>query len=270
MSDMWHSLPPDTYPITGICIVADKAKCPPGYTLVEKTVDNEDADIWKDSFFSRRVTRYFCITRIFPQDYGRINNVVSDVVIVNSAAELPADFTQIEWTHDSREKATRKHVCGVKMTPRDAAVDAICEIALTTASRRVPPVGFTLIGDMDGLNLCYKMGKVPSHTKNQAEANGAASAAAAANGESGATATAAAVVNVGSSPSHQPQQRHSYVTQMSETSFLDGVTFVLNSKFAPNKSTSKFDIPQPKFKSAEDIENEFSYLFDNEYELIES
>jgi len=271
MSDMWHSLPPDTYPITGICIVADKAKCPPGYTLVEKTVDGDDADIWKDSFFSRRVTRYFCITRIFPQDYGRINNVVTDIAIVNSADELPSDFTQIEWTHDSREKATRKHVCGVKMTSRDDAVDAICEIALTAAARRLPPVGFTMIGDMDGLNLCYKMGKVPSHTKNRSDANGGAEDVPSSNGgDAAAASAAAAAVNVGSSPSHQPQHRHSYQSQLSETSFLDGVTFTLNSKFAPNKSTSKFDFPQPKFKSAEDIENEFSYAFTNEYELIES
>jgi hypothetical protein len=55
MSEVWHALPPETYPITGICIVADKSKCPPGYTLVEKTRDtDEDADIWKDSFFTRK------------------------------------------------------------------------------------------------------------------------------------------------------------------------------------------------------------------------
>merc|ERR1712168_677968 len=82
---------------------------------------------------------------------------------------------------------------------------------------------------------------------------------------------AAADVNVvESSPSHQPQHRTAFQHQISETSFLDGVTFTLNSKFAPNQSSSKFDFPQPKFKSAEDIENEFSYVFTNEYELIES
>jgi len=271
MADMWHSLPPETYPITGICIVADKAKCPPGYTLVEKTVDSEDADLWKDSFFSRRVTRYFCITRIFPQDYGRINNVVSDVAIVNSMEELPTGFTQIEWTHDSREKATRKRVCGVKMTPRDAAVDAICEIALTSNARRAPPVGFTMIGDMDGLNLCYKMGKVPSHTKNQSGGGNAAAPATTTTTSptsSSGAAPAADVNVVESSPSHQPQHRNAFQHQISETSFLDGVTFTLNSKFAPNRSSSQFDFPQPKFKSAEDIENEFSYVFTSEYELI--
>jgi len=262
MSDMWHSLPPETYPITGICIVADKAKCPAGYTLIEKTVDGEDADIWKDSFFSRRVTRYFCITRIFPQEYGRVNNVVASIVIVNSAEELPEGFTQIEWTHDSREKATRKRVCGVKMTPRGDSVDAICEIALTSATKKTPPFGFTMIGDMDGPNLCFKSATVPSHTKG-ANANAVSSSV-------GAEATP---VNVEVSPSHQPtplQQRTVFQTQTSETSFLDGVTFALNSKYAPNNSTSKFDFPQPKFKSAEEIENEFSYVFTNEYELIES
>jgi len=270
MSDMWHSLPPETYPITGICIVADKSKCPPGYSLVEKTCDGEDADIWKDSFFSRRVTRYFCITRIFPQDYGRINNVVTAIVIVNTAEELPEGFTQIEWTHDSREKATRKRVCGVKMTPRGDAVDAICEIALTSAAKKTPPFGFSMIGDMDGPNLCFKMGKVPSHTKGQGQdASGAPSNDA----EIAEGATAAAPLSVEVSPSHQPtplQLRTAFHTQTSETSFLDGVTFALNSKYAPNNSSSKFDFPQPRFKSAEEIEEEFSYVFTNEYELIES
>jgi len=269
MSDMWHSLPPETYPITGICIVADKAKCPPGYTLVEKTCDGEDADIWKDSFFSRRVTRYFCITRIFPQDYGRINNVVTAIVIVNSAEELPDGFTQIEWTHDSREKATRKRVCGVKMTPRGEATDAICEIALTSAVKKTPPFGFSMIGDMDGPNLCFKTGVVPTHTKGQSQdANAGAPTDVSTSG-----GASAAPLNVEVSPSHQPtplQQRTAFQTQTSETSFLDGVTFALNSKYAPNNSTSKFDFPQPIFKSADEIEEEFSYVFTNEYELIES
>jgi len=271
MSDMWHSLPPDTYPITGICIVADKAKCPPGYTLIEKTCDGDDADIWKDSFFSRRVTRYFCITRIFPQDYGRINNVVTAIVIVNTLEELPEGFTHIEWTHDSREKATRKRVCGVKMSARDDAVDAISEIALTSAAKKTPPVGFSMIGDMDGPNLCYKMGPVPTHTKNQGSSGAAAPAEAAATVPVSPGRGPAADVNVGGSPSRQPpQHRPSFQTQASETSFLDGVTFTMNDKFLPNKSTSKFDLPQPKFKSAEEIEDEFSYAFTSEYELIET
>ena len=261
MNDIYNALPPETYPITGICIVADKSKCPPGYTLIEKTVDGEDADIWKDSFFSRRVTRYFCITRIFPQDYGRINNVVTDIRIVNSTAELPAGFTQIEWTHDSTEKATRKRVCGVKMTPRSAATDAICQIALTSATKRTPPVGFTMVGDMDGPNLCFQMGSVPSESRNQSRD------AAVSNGTS-----APAPVNVEVSPSHQPtplQQRAAEHTLAAEANFLDGVTFALNSKYAPDKSNSQFDIPQPMFKTAEDIEREFSYAFTNEYQLIE-
>merc|ERR1711862_1073971 len=99
------------------------------------------------------------------------------------------------------------------------------------------------------------MGKVPSHTKNQS-------------GGGNAAAPATTTTTSPTSPSHQPQHRNAFQHQISETSFLDGVTFTLNSKFAPNRSSSQFDFPQPKFKSAEDIENEFSYVFTSEYELI--
>jgi len=266
MSDVWHSLPNQTFPITGICIVADKAKCPPGYTLVDKTDGGEDADIWKDSFFSRRVTRYFCITRIFPQDYGRINNVLTAITIVNSVEELPEGFTQIEWTHDSREKATRKRVCGVKMAPRDSVTDAISEIALTSAIKRTPPVGFTMLGDMDGPNLCYKMAPIPSQTNNR----GANSSSEASDSSVLSPTNDAYNVNVTVTPQEPLPHRTSFQHQVSETCFLDGVTFTLNSKFAPSNATSKFEFPQPKFKSAEDIENEFSYTFTSEYQLMES
>jgi hypothetical protein len=30
--------PPDTYPITGLCVVSDPNKCPPGYELVSRWI----------------------------------------------------------------------------------------------------------------------------------------------------------------------------------------------------------------------------------------
>lgn len=270
MADVWHALPPETYPITGICVVADKAKCPPGYILVDKTDTGEDADIWKDSFFSRRVTRYFCITRIFPQDYGRINNVLTDVAIVNSPEELPEGFTFIEWTQDSKEKATRKHLIAVKMAPRDSSRESICEIALLSRGKRAPPVGFTLVGDMDGPLFCIKVAPVPSHTQG---GRGAASAAPTAAAQTPASFAPSAASSA-SHPSLQPAQppRASFAANHTKdvASFLDGVTFSLNSKFTPSKDAGAFEIPHPKFRTMEDIENEFSYPFTCEYQLTET
>jgi hypothetical protein len=62
------------------------------------------------------------------------------------------------------------------MENRSDVGEAICEIVLVSSGgRRQPPVGFTMLGDMDGLNFCYKNAPVPSHTKNK-ETNGGAAA----------------------------------------------------------------------------------------------
>ena len=102
-------------PITGLCIVSDPTKCPPGYDLVlffllllpnyrqqicsivsnvhrmyeatkcfskylnrcmslfnaqiYRSYDKkDDCDLWKDSWLRSRVTRYLCLSRVFPLD----------------------------------------------------------------------------------------------------------------------------------------------------------------------------------------------------------
>ena len=68
-------------PITGIGVVASPGQTPQGYQPISSTVDGKDADIWKDSLFSKTVRRYICFTRTFPLDNGRWRNVVKDIKV---------------------------------------------------------------------------------------------------------------------------------------------------------------------------------------------
>lgn len=162
MQPLRDTLPLD-YPITGLCIVSDPGRCPAGYTVVSRCHDtSDDADLWKDGFFKKKVTRFLCITRIFPLANGTLNNVLADVAIINDHDSMPAQFSRIDETVDTREKAMKKRVMCVKMIPRHSTNSAICEIIFLAKSKR-PPAGFTLIGDVNNLLLCIKMGPVPQN-----------------------------------------------------------------------------------------------------------
>ncbi|ELU01524.1 hypothetical protein CAPTEDRAFT_222878 [Capitella teleta] len=153
--------PPDNYPITGLCVVSDPNKCPPGYELLYRSHDrNEDCDLWKDSFFKSRVLRYLCITRAYPLSQGKLNNVLADIVIQNDREIPPMGFTLLEKTQDSGEKATRKKQICVRLLPRESARDAINEVIIHSQSRR-PPSGYTLAGEVNDLLICFKIGTIP-------------------------------------------------------------------------------------------------------------
>ena len=54
-------------PITALCVVTDKAKCPYNYTPVWKSFDsNIETDLWKDSLFGKKINRFICYTKDYP------------------------------------------------------------------------------------------------------------------------------------------------------------------------------------------------------------
>lgn len=54
-------------PITALCIVADRQKCPSNYTAITKSQDsNMETDLWKDGLFGKKVNRYICFTKDYP------------------------------------------------------------------------------------------------------------------------------------------------------------------------------------------------------------
>lgn len=55
------------YPITAMCVVADKGKCPANYRPIFKSYDTStETDLWKDSLFGKKINRYICFTKDFP------------------------------------------------------------------------------------------------------------------------------------------------------------------------------------------------------------
>uniref|UniRef100_A0AAY4EUD9 MABP domain-containing protein n=1 Tax=Denticeps clupeoides TaxID=299321 RepID=A0AAY4EUD9_9TELE len=50
-------------PITGIGVVASRSGAPAEYCVVAQTTDGFNADLWKDSLFKSKVTRFLCFTR---------------------------------------------------------------------------------------------------------------------------------------------------------------------------------------------------------------
>ncbi|KAL1423514.1 hypothetical protein MTO96_020902 [Rhipicephalus appendiculatus] len=78
MQDLLKVLP-DDLPITDVCIIEDPQNCPPGYHVVDKTFDQDtDADLWKDRFFGRRITRYICYSKAHHAECVQSLLVVAD------------------------------------------------------------------------------------------------------------------------------------------------------------------------------------------------
>lgn len=63
-------------PITALCIVSDKSRCPTNYTSICKSHDTgTETDLWKDGLFGKKINRYFCFTKDYP-----INEVTNKIV----------------------------------------------------------------------------------------------------------------------------------------------------------------------------------------------
>ena len=59
-------------PITALCIVTDKTKCPSNYVAISKSYDmNVETDLWKDGLFAKKINRFICYTKDYP-----INEVI--------------------------------------------------------------------------------------------------------------------------------------------------------------------------------------------------
>ncbi len=68
---MFTNLNPDL-PITALCVLTDRLKCPPSYTPIFKSYDaNIETDLWKDGLFGKKINRFICYTKDYP-----INEVI--------------------------------------------------------------------------------------------------------------------------------------------------------------------------------------------------
>jgi ESCRT-I complex subunit MVB12 len=147
-------------PIVSICVISDKQKCPPAFIPILKAFDDmSDADLWKDGgFFGfNRSLRYLAISRAISDN--NTLEVVTDLLIISEKEAIPANFISIDFTVDSNERALRKKYLCARFTPRNDALDAITDIIVLARSKR-PPKGYTSAGDVDGMNICFKVSTI--------------------------------------------------------------------------------------------------------------
>ncbi|KAK5975202.1 hypothetical protein GCK32_008862 [Trichostrongylus colubriformis] len=151
-------------PITALCIVSDKNKCPKGFTPITRCHDDgSDADLWRESAFSlwSRPVRYLAISREVPEATIRGTvSVVTDITVVKDTDPIPHGFIAIDYCADSREKSLRKRFICVKTEPRDSVVDAVGEVIILNKQKKTPR-DFTLAGEIDGAALCFRVTVVP-------------------------------------------------------------------------------------------------------------
>ncbi|XP_076056822.1 multivesicular body subunit 12-like Mvb12 [Oratosquilla oratoria] len=300
MRDLYNALPDDR-PITSISVVEELAGCPVNYTAVSKTHDQDiDADLYKDGFF-RRVTRYLCHSKT----EGYMGYIVENILIINDRDCRPTGFTIIEQTQDTGQKAFKKKQICYKAVPRHMASQSVTDIIILSRSK-VAPEGFTLVGEMNGLCICYKPGPVPpAPTPNKSSAQPSSSplpyGVNPAGGVSSSTGGNGALYpglspsrpapqppggpvsgplspppplpprNIGApynSPSHA--SRDTSTLYGPPQSALFGVPFTLNQKYvksSQNGSTS--NIPNPGKKSRQQVEDEYYYSFTLEQDVLQ-
>lgn len=304
MRDLYNALPlPDDRPITSICVVEDLAGCPPNYTAVSKTHDQDiDADLYKDGFF-RRVTRYMCHSKT----EGYMGYVVVDLSILPDRDSRLPGFTLIEQTIDSSQKAFKKKQLAYKQVPRNMATQTVTDIIILSRSK-VAPEGFTLVGEMNGLCICYKPGPPPMPQSDKqmqgpspvvlpyGVAPGARGSIGSAAGESSGLypglsgpsparpapyPPSAAPSPVHGAPPPLPprnplpyssptQSDHNTNTLYGPThSALFGVPFTVNKKYVNSSNGSSSMIPTFTKKSRQQIEDEYYYSFTLEQDIVQ-
>uniref|UniRef100_H2Z7P6 MABP domain-containing protein n=1 Tax=Ciona savignyi TaxID=51511 RepID=H2Z7P6_CIOSA len=150
-------------PITNVCIVAEKNNCPPRYEILDRTIENEDADFWKDGLFKSKVRRYICFTRTIPSN--QLNQVITDMALVGAKDPIPNGYTAIKETSDTREQALKKHTLCVRYIVKTATSSAISDIMLCRDNYYKEKM-YTLIGELNGIYVAFKLSAISqSHTR---------------------------------------------------------------------------------------------------------
>ncbi|KAL6258363.1 hypothetical protein P5V15_010316 [Pogonomyrmex californicus] len=149
---------PDDRPITAISVVEDIDKCPPNFTVVSRTYDQDtDADLWRESgLFIKKKGRYIC----FSKTEGQPDCVVEDIVVINERDTPPEGYSMISYTVDSRQKAWRKKQVCYKIRNKDLCVKAVTDIIICSRiihkDSKLAPIGFSAAGIINGVRVCYK------------------------------------------------------------------------------------------------------------------
>nr|XP_055024278.1 multivesicular body subunit 12Bb isoform X3 [Misgurnus anguillicaudatus] len=245
--------------ITDIGVLASKKDPPADYNVVAQTTDGFDANLWKDSIFKSKVTRYLCFSRASKNK--QLCNVVVDMKLMDLRETLPEGFTSIQDTMDSQEQALKKERLCVKLVPRHTTDTAICDLIIQGKSKH-GLANYTYIGEINSLGIWCQLGKI---TKLKDAANKTSSAS---------TNTSDVARQFPVSPASSPTKKNivrpdyeHHIPNLYTKSALDDIPFTISKKCV---STSRDEI-QPvhlmgiTIKSPQEIEEEYSYSFNTEH-----
>ncbi|CAD5119139.1 DgyrCDS7779 [Dimorphilus gyrociliatus] len=232
-------------PITKIGIIEDKQKCPPDYDVLFYSSDrNEECDLMPDGFF-KKSKRHLCITKQ-QAGFGQMNMVLADIAVQNDRERPPNGYSIIEYTMDTKEKATKKKQICVKVIPREATSAAICDICLLTKSKRAP-VGYTLAGEINNVAICFKICELPPIQVTQTQ-----------------SPTLPASLPTTNVKEELPMRQNDLQQASSSTAVyhpLSGVQFVLNAAFSSPLGLKSVYPPDIQSRTLVDINNEYQYPF---------
>ncbi|XP_073675871.1 multivesicular body subunit 12Bb [Garra rufa] len=250
--------------ITDICVLASRKEPPAGYYIVAQTTDGFDANLWKDSIFKSKVTRYLGFTRAATSKNKQLCNVVVDMKLIDLKDCLPEGFTPIQDTTDTQEQALRKERVCVKLVPRHSTDTAICDVVIQGKSKH-GLANYTFMGELNGLGIWYQLGKVSKSQDTACKTTFVPS-------------TSTTDVGVArqfpespvSSPTKKNMVRPDYEHQIYNIytkSAMDDIPFMISKK---STSTAKDDIEPLHFlnliiKSPQEIEEEYNYCFNTEH-----
>lgn len=256
MEDLLRALPDDR-PVTAICIVEDPTKCPPGFQVVDKTFDQDtDADLWKDGFFGRRITRYICLSK----EQGVGSEIVESITVVGEKDSPPDGFILLMYTQDSEQRATRKkHLC-YKLVPKYKVQSAVTDIIVLSKLKK-PPSGFTSAGELNSLLICYKLGKVSSPQKQNS--NGGINFVP--YPVKPATEDCDDDVTSSKAPSF-PSLNYNLGTRTLQgtlglSSVIDDIPFDINPRYKDVRRLTEFVMPNITIKSKQQLDSEYCYDF---------
>jgi len=217
-----------------------------------------------DSMLGRK-DRFLCITRLYPLNDPRITSnaralVLEDIKLVNERDPVPPSYTALSYTVDTKEKGTSKRIICVKMGDRQSGMPCICDIIFLYRTKR-PPQSYTLIGEINGLQMCTKEGSVPAmniaSTENEIQSK--------------------IYPNSSTGHVHQSTDYSNTSTLMKkadEKEFLDGIPFEINPKYFNNirnqqASNGLPNVESFRILSAYEIDDKFRYTFTTENSVFQ-
>lgn len=195
-----------------------------------------------DSILDRK-NRFLCITRAYSLADG-LTPVVEDIILINERDLTPPHYLPLATTVDNFERGTSKRLICVKLVERQVGIKCVCDIIFLYRAKR-PPQSYTIIGDINGFQMCVKEGQVRS--------------------------IRVPFVHQNSSLDHGIIGTMNTTKKTDEKEMLDGIPFEINPKYFQTSSGAMNDfdsIERFRPRSINEIERTFFYDFALEHSIL--